>query len=253
MNKRPESQPLVLCVDDEAGLLQVLRLELSSQGFGVITCADPAKAPRIFEERRPDLVLLDVMMPGMNGFELMRELREVARVPIIMVTAKDRDADKVRGLEFGADDYIVKPFSVEELGARVRAVLRRFHSNDASDERIVKAGHVAVDLGRRVVLRDGENVSLTRTEWLLLMHLAANPNKVILNAELLSKVWGPEYRDDLQYLRVWVSRLRQKLEIDRSKPGIIRTMPGVGYLFVADEPDEKGMEQADDKQLAGVS
>ena len=226
------TQPLLLAVDDEAGILRLIKLELTAQGFRVMTASNGEEALRIVEERRPDCVLLDVVMPEITGLEVMRRIRERSNTPIILVTAKDKDADKVRGLELGADDYIVKPFSLDELGARIRAVLRRTTGQDS--ERIVRAKNVEIDLTRRLVKRDGELVSVTRTEWLLLQHLAANAGKVILNAELLSKVWGPEYRDDLQYLRVWVSRLRHKLEPEPGNPTIIKTLQGIGYMFDAE-------------------
>jgi two-component system, OmpR family, KDP operon response regulator KdpE len=226
------TEPLLLAVDDEAGILRLIKLELTAQGFRVMTTSDPEEAMRLSEERRPDAILLDIVMPEITGLELMRRIRERANTPIILVTAKDKDQDKVRGLELGADDYIVKPFSLEELGARIRAVLRRSSGQDS--ERIVKAGGVEIDLTRRLVKRDGEMVPVTRTEWLLLQHLASNAGKVILNAELLSKVWGPEYRDDLQYLRVWVSRLRHKLETEPGNPVIIKTLQGIGYMFDAE-------------------
>lgn len=227
--------PLLLVVDDEAGILRLMKLELSAQGFRVITASNGEAAITLAEEHRPDAILLDVMMPGVSGIEVMRRLRERSNVPVLLVTAKDKDTDKVRGLELGADDYIVKPFNPDELGARVRAVLRRVLSQDV--ERVVKAGDVEIDLTRRLVKKAGEPVALTRTEWLLLQHLAANAGKVMLNTELLTKVWGPEYRDDLQYLRVWVSRLRAKLEETPSNPQVIRTLQGIGYLFEA-EPAE---------------
>ena len=227
--------PLLLVVDDEAGILRLMKLELSAQGFRVITASDGEAAITLAEEHRPDAILLDVMMPGISGIEVMRRLRERSNVPVLLVTAKDKDTDKVRGLELGADDYIVKPFNPDELGARVRAVLRRVLSQDV--ERVVKAGDVEIDLTRRLVKKAGEPVALTRTEWLLLQHLAANAGKVMHNTELLTKVWGPEYRDDLQYLRVWVSRLRAKLEETPSNPQVIRTLQGIGYLFEA-EPAE---------------
>jgi two-component system KDP operon response regulator KdpE len=226
------TEPLLLAVDDEAGILRLIKLELTAQGFRVMTTSDPEEAMRLAEERRPDAILLDIVMPEITGLELMRRIRERANTPIILVTAKDKDQDKVRGLELGADDYIVKPFSLEELGARIRAVLRRSSGQDT--ERVVKAGTVEIDLTRRLVKRDGELVPVTRTEWLLLQHLAANAGKVILNSELLSKVWGPEYRDDLQYLRVWVSRLRHKLEPEPGNPTIIKTLQGIGYMFDAE-------------------
>jgi two-component system KDP operon response regulator KdpE len=198
-----------------------------------VTADSGDEALRLAEEQRPDIVLLDILMPEMPGLEVMRRLRGRTNAPIILVTAKDSDADKVSGLEQGADDYIVKPFSPEELGARVRAVLRRAVGGQTAG-RVIRAGAVEIDLNRRLVTRDGELMNLTRTEWLLLEHLAANAGRVILSAELLSKVWGPEYRDDVQYLRVWVSRLRHKLEQDPSDPVIIKTRQGIGYMLDAD-------------------
>lgn len=226
------SEPLVLGVDDEAGILRLVKLELTAQGFRVITASNGRDALVLIEEQRPDIILLDVVMPDLSGFELLRSIRERWHTPIIMVTARDREVDKVRGLAAGADDYIVKPFGADELGARIRAVLRRATGIDA--DQVVVSGRIQVDLGRRLVKRDGEDVALTRTEWLLLQYLAANAGKVILNSELLSKVWGPEYRDDLQYLRVWVSRIRQKIESEPGSPRIIITRPGIGYMFQAD-------------------
>jgi two-component system KDP operon response regulator KdpE len=231
------TEPLVLAVDDEPGILRLVSLELADQGFRVITTDKAEEALRLVEEQRPDLLLLDILMPEVTGLELMRRIRERVNTPVIFLTAKDQDIDKVRGLESGADDYIVKPFGAEELAARVRAVLRR--STGASDGgQVVRTGGVEIDLGRRLVSRDGEPVDLTRTEWLLLQHLAANAGKVLLNAELLTKVWGPEYRDDLQYLRVWVSRLRRKLELDPSNPTIIKTRPGIGYMLEQSQEQE---------------
>lgn len=223
------AEPLVLVVDDEAGVLRLMKLELTAQGFRVVTAAGGEDALRLAEEQRPDAIVLDVMMPDISGLEVMRRLRERANVPIILVTAKDKDSDKVRGLELGADDYVVKPFNPDELGARIRAVLRRAFSADV--DRVIRAGSVEIDLNRRLVTKNGQQVSLTRTEWLLLQHLAGNPDKVILAPELLAKVWGPEYRDDLQYLRVWISRLRSKLEDAPGEPRIIKTLPGIGYML----------------------
>ncbi len=225
------AEPLVLGVDDEAGILRLIKLELTGQGFRVITASNAEEAMTLIESHRPDIVLLDVLMPGMSGLEFLRAIRERWPLPVIMVTARDREADKVRALESGADDYIVKPFGADEMGARIRAVLRRAAGIDS--EQVVRAGEIEVDLGRRLVKRNGDSIVVTRTEWALLQHLAANPGKVILSGELLAKVWGPEYRDDLQYLRVWISRLRQKIESDRDNPQIIVTRPGIGYMFLA--------------------
>ena len=228
-------EPLILAVDDEVGILRLIKLELSSQGFRVVVAEDGAEALRIAEQQRPDIVVLDIIMPQMSGLEVMRRLRERSSTPVILLTAKDHDEDKVRGLELGADDYLAKPFNPEELSARVRAVLRRGYRPPAGGESVVRAGNVEIDLERRLVKKDGDLIALTRTEWMLLQHLAANAGKVMLNTELLSKVRGPEYRDDLQYLRVWVSRLRSKLETDPSSPAIIKTLQGIGYLLNAQE------------------
>jgi len=241
------AEPLILAVDDEVGIQRLIKLELSSQGFRVVTASEGEEALRLAEQQRPDIAVLDIVMPDMSGLEVMRKLRERTGIPIILLTAKDNDADKVRGLELGADDYLVKPFNPEELSARVRAVLRR--SVGLSNAEIpVRAGDVEIDLNRRLVKRNGEIVTLTRTEWMLLQHLAANAGKVMLNTELLSKVWGPEYRDDLQYLRVWVSRLRGKLEADPSSPAIIKTLQGIGYLLDADEEEPGGEEAASESR-----
>ena len=232
------SEPLVLAIDDEAALLRLIKLELSGHGFRVLTANGGAAGVRMEEEHRPDVVLLDVSMPEMDGFEVMRQLRDRTNVPIILLTAKGSDIDKVRGLELGADDYLAKPFSPAELSARVRAVIRRSIGGQAPAQQ-VSAGNVMVDLHKRLAYRDGAQVDLTRTEWMLLQHLAANPGRVMLSAELLSKIWGPEYRGDLQYLRVWVSRLRKKLEEDPAAPKLIKTFQGIGYMFVIPEDESE--------------
>jgi two-component system KDP operon response regulator KdpE len=240
------TEQMILAVDDEPGILRVIKLELSAQGFRVLTASNGEEGLRMAEEHRPDLVLLDIVMPEMTGLEVMRELRERSNVPIIMLTAKRSETDKVMGLEMGADDYLPKPFSLDELSARVRAVLRR-STVTPNTESVVRVEDVEIDLGRRLVKRDGELVNLTRTEWMLLQCLAANAGKVMLNAELLSKVWGPEYVGDLQYLRVWVSRLRGKLEREPSDPKIIKTFQGVGYMLTAEEPPrEEAAEVSED-------
>jgi two-component system KDP operon response regulator KdpE len=240
-------EPLVLAIDDEAALLRLIKLELAGEGLRIVTAQSGAEGVRMEEEHRPDLVLLDLVMPEMDGLEVMRVLRDRTNVPIILLTARGSDKDKVRGLELGADDYLPKPFSPAELSARVRAVLRRAAGAVGGDS-TVEAGNVSVDLHRRLVLKDGKIVELTRTEWLLLQYLAANIGRVMLNAELLTKVWGPEYRGDLQYLRVWVSRLRKKLEDDPANPRIIKTFQGIGYMFDhpdAPEPREDGALEVD--------
>jgi DNA-binding response OmpR family regulator len=236
------AEPLVLAVDDESGILRLIKMELSGQGFRVAVAQDGEEAIRVSEQQRPDIVVLDLGLPDMNGFEVMRRLRERSPIPIILLTAKGHDEDKVKGLEMGADDYVAKPFNPSELSARVRAVLRRGYRSETGAESIVRAGDVEIDLERRLVTKNGELVQLTRTEWMLLYHLAAHAGKVMFNSELLSKVWGPEYRDDLQYLRVWVSRLRGKLEAEQGNPQMIKTLQGIGYLFNADVPAQEDGE-----------
>lgn len=244
------TEPLVMAVDDEAGILRLIKLELSTQGFRVVTAGSGEEALRTAEEQRPDIALLDIVMPEMTGLEVMRRLRERSTIPVILLTAKGSEGDKVRGLELGADDYLAKPFSPDELSARVRAVLRRTVGS-SSTENVVHIANIEVDLNRRLVKRDGKIVTLTRTEWMLLQHLAANAGKIMLNAELLSKVWGPEYRDDLQYLRVWVSRLRRKLEDDPSKPKLIKTFQGIGYMLAASpEPNTEAATEAPSEDSA---
>ncbi len=225
------TKPLVLVVDDEPGILRLLDMLLSCEGFRVLVAGSGAEAISIAENRRPDIVILDVRMPDISGIELMRRLRERMTTPVILLTGQSQDSQKIYGLEAGADDYIVKPFSPSELGARVRAVLRRTESMPGKASKVITGG-LEIDLASRLVKKSGEVILLTRTEWRLLQQLAFNAGRVMLNQELLTKVWGPDYRDDLQYLRVWISRLRSKLETVPSEPRIIETFPGIGYMLV---------------------
>ena len=230
------TQPLVLVADDEPRITKLVSIVLSDEGFRVVTASGGEEALRKAEEIRPDIVLLDIVMPDLDGIEVMRQLRERRPVAVILLTAKGSTADKSKGLDLGADDYVAKPFHPDELAARVRAVLRRT-SGASPGSGVLKFDDIEIDLERRLVTRDGKLVQLSRTEWLLLQHLAANPGKVVLHTELLTKVWGPEYRDDLQYLRVWVSRVRRKLGSEPGDPGRIKTFQGIGYLLDVDPPE----------------
>jgi len=203
----------------------------------VVTADGGHDAIQKAEEYRPDVVVLDIVMPDLDGFEVMRELQERRPVPVILLTAKGSTSDKAQGLDMGADDYLAKPFHPDELAARIRAVLRRV-SGVAPRSGMVAFDDVEIDLERRIVTRGGEIVQFSRTEWLLLQHLAANAGKVVLHTELLTKVWGPEYRDDLQYLRVWVSRVRRKLGSPPGEPGRIKTFQGIGYLLDVEVPSD---------------
>jgi two-component system, OmpR family, KDP operon response regulator KdpE len=223
----------VLVADDEPRITKLVSIALSEEGFRVVTASGGEEALARAEEYRPDIVLLDIVMPDLDGIEVMRQLRENRSVPVILLTAKGSTADKAKGLDLGADDYLAKPFHPDELAARVRAVLRRT-SGATPGGGPVRFDDIEIDLERRMVTRGGELVQLSRTEWLLLQHLAANAGKVVLHTELLTKVWGPEYRDDLQYLRVWVSRVRRKLGAKPGEPGRIKTFQGIGYLLDVD-------------------
>ena len=238
------TKPLVLVADDEPRITKLVSIALGEEGFRVVTASGGAEALQKAEEVRPDIVLLDIVMPDMDGIEVMRQLRERRPVPVILLTAKGSISDKAKGLDLGADDYIAKPFHPDELAARVRAVLRRSDGGSPGSG-VLKFDDVEIDLERRLVTRAGQLVQLSRTEWLLLQHLAANPGKVVLHTELLTKVWGPEYRDDLQYLRVWVSRVRRKLGSEPGDPGRIKTFQGIGYLLDVEPPVPTPAVEAD--------
>ncbi len=227
------TQPLVLVADDEPRITKLVSIALQAEGFRVVTAEGGEEALRRAEEVRPDVVLLDIVMPDLDGIEVMQQLRELRPLPVILLTAKGSARDKAKGLDLGADDYVAKPFHPDELVARVRAVLRRA-SGATPGQGIVAFDDVEIDLERRMVTRAGQLVQLSRTEWLLLQHLAMNAGRVVLHTELLTKVWGPEYRDDLQYLRVWVSRVRRKLGAEPGETGRIKTFQGIGYLLDVD-------------------
>jgi two-component system KDP operon response regulator KdpE len=241
------TEPLVLVADDETRITKLVSLALKEEGFRVIVADGGREALQKAEDYRPDVVVLDIVMPDLDGIDVMRELHERRSVPVILLTAKGSTSDKAQGLDLGADDYIAKPFHPDELAARIRAVLRRA-SGVAPGSGILAFDDVEVDLERRIVRRDGEIVQFSRTEWLLLQHLAANAGKVVLHTELLTKVWGPEYRDDLQYLRVWVSRVRRKLGAAPGEPGRIKTFQGIGYLLDV-EPEATLREAASPVKL----
>lgn len=223
----------VLLVEDEPGTLKLMTLVLRERGFEVVTASNGERAVRIAHDRKPDIVTLDLSLPDISGYEVMRRLRVRSRVPVIVVAAGKSSKDATYALEMGADDYLAKPFNPDELTARVRAVLRRAcQARQAAP--IVCTRTLEIDLDRCLVRRAGMPVRLTRTEWLLLRRLAERCGRVIGAHELLTDVWGPEYRDDLQYLRVWISRLRTKLDAGREQPELIQTHPGVGYRLNAD-------------------
>jgi DNA-binding response OmpR family regulator len=225
----------VLVVDDEPRILKFLEVKLKASGYGVLTANSGAEALEQVEAQEPDLVVLDVLMPKKDGFETLKELRAFSSVPVIILSAKEADTDKIRGLELGADDYLAKPFSPDELVARIEALRRRLVSvQDRKVVEFITLGQMSIDFKKHTVSVNKKEIRLTRIEWLLLSELARNAGKLMLYGELLTKVWGPEYRDDVQILRTWVSRLRHKIEQEPDQPAIIRTIPKTGYMM--DQP-----------------
>jgi two-component system KDP operon response regulator KdpE len=223
----------ILVVDDEERMAHFVRLNLEYDGFEVIEAYKGMDAIHAMRDSLPDLILLDVMMPDLDGFEVLRTIREVSNVPVIMLTAKGEEDDRVMGLELGADDYITKPFSPRELVSRVKAVLRRIETSSGSKpERIRVDDRLKIDFGRREVWVNDELVKLRPTEYRLLYHLVQNAGWVMTYDQILSKVWGYEYRDEPHYVRLYVNYLRQKLEENPSDPKYILTERGVGYRFV---------------------
>ena len=230
--------PLVLAVDDESSILRIIAMQLVSEGFEVQTASTGEEAIEALTTIDPDIVVLDVVMPGMTGLEVLAWIRKVSTVPVILLTGQAADRQKISGLNRGADDYLTKPFNPEELAARVRAVLRSTQQEQPEDRGVLTTGDIMIDLDRRLVMKAGHPVSLTRTEWNLLNYLAQRAGKVILGTDLLRNVWGPEYVEDNQMLRVWVSRLRSKLEGPEAKRTLITTISGVGYRLNADSPED---------------
>jgi len=224
----------VLVVDDDVRLLRFVRANLETVGYKVLLSEDAETAIGVVEKDMPDLIILDIMLPEMGGLELARRMREFSAVPILMLTAKAEEADIVAGLRGGADDYMTKPFGVQELLARVEAILRRTGNSEgrATGQDVVKLGDLSIDFLRRRVVVRGDEVELTLTEYKLLSELATNAGKVMLHGELLSKVWGPEYSNEWEYLRAYVRRLRRKIEKDPAHPQHILSRPGFGYILV---------------------
>ncbi|MGI8688856.1 MAG: response regulator transcription factor [Thermomicrobiales bacterium] len=215
----------VLVVDDEPPIVRLVQLHLEANGMRVRTAHTGQDALVALADEPIDLIVLDVTMPGMDGFETLRHIRAESNVPVIMLTARTLDMDKLRGLTSGADDYMTKPFNPDELAARIAAVLRRTSGQRMGTAGQLRYGDVEIDLAQRRVMRGDAEVHFSRTEWELLTELANNPGKVLMHGELLTRIWGSEFRDESQYLRTWVSRLRNKL--GDAVP--ITTFPGMGY------------------------
>lgn len=229
----------VLVVDDEPKLVRLVREVLTATGFKVFSTARGGQAIELVATEQPDLILLDIVLADdIDGYEVARRVREFSDLPIIMLTAKARESDMLRGFDAGADDYLTKPFSSKELLARVRAVLKRTRhiTGELADSQVF-CGSLEIDLARHRVLREGEEIHLTRTEFSLLRELTIHRNKVLTHQQLLSAVWGDEYLNDLDYLRAYVRYLRRKLEPAPSDPRLITTVQGVGYMLECQDPE----------------
>ncbi len=222
----------ILIVDDEPRILNFLTAKLRASGYETFTAANGLEALEQAQAQEPDLIILDVLMPKMDGFETLKELRNFSSVPVIFLSAKGTDVDRIKGLGLGADDYLGKPFSPDELVARIDAIRRRVGpSENRKIHKQYQSGGLCIDFAKRQVTVNGKETRLTKIEWLLLSELARNAGRLMLYEELLTRVWGPEYRDDVQLLRTWISRLRNKIENDPEQPFLIRTMPKSGYLM----------------------
>jgi two-component system KDP operon response regulator KdpE len=230
------TSPHILVIDDEAQILRALRTILTAKQFKVSVATRGEDGLALAAAQPPDLVILDLSLPDMDGVEVCARLREWSQVPIIVLSVRDSERDKVIALDRGADDYLTKPFGIEELLARIRVALRHSAQTLGSQKsQVITAGQVVVDLALHTVTRDGEEIKLTATEFKLLAYLAANAGRVLTNQSILSHVWDPAEADRVEYLRVYIRQLRKKIEVDPDRPVIIRNEPGIGYRFMVEE------------------
>ena len=226
-----------MVVDDDVRILRMMRKMLELEGYRVITSPDGQTALELMEHDTPDLLLLDIMLPGMEGHTICRRIREFSQLPIIMVTAKGADEEKVKGLDAGADDYVTKPFSASELAARVRAVLRRSALPDESSEPVFYCQGLEVDFFRQRVTLNGEDINLTATEYKVLSYLTRNADRVVTPNQILNRVWGDEYIGETNVLQANIARLRKKLKDDARNSRFIFTKSGIGYIFAKGDND----------------
>ena len=223
----------LLAIDDDHTLAEALRLYLSRCGYQVISAADGTEGLHKLHSEKPDLVILDIVMPGMSGWDVCRRIRQVSPVPIIMLTARGQEMDKIMGLKLGADDYVTKPFSLRELEARIQAILHRTRLAPPTRASTIYADDsLVIDAGRMEVTRKGETVNLTGMERRLLFYLAENAGRIVTPRQILEQVWGPEYVDEAAYVKLYIWRIRQKIEDDPRNPRYILTERGLGYRFM---------------------
>lgn len=227
------SAPRILVIDDETPIRRFLKISLEAEGFGYLEAESGQEGLAVAASQRPDLIVLDLGLPDLDGLTILRRIREWSAVPVIILTVKDSETDKVALLDAGADDYLTKPFSVPELIARIRVALRHAQPQDA--DAVIRSGDVVIDLAKRSVTKRGAAVKLTATEYALLRLLAKNAGRVVTQPHLLREVWGPHATEQSQYLRVFIAQLRKKLESDPARPRLILTEPAVGYRMAAGE------------------
>ncbi len=229
------NSPRVLVIDDEPQILRAMRTILSARQFEVVTASRGEEGLALAAANPPDVIVLDLSLPDMDGIEVCGRLREWTQVPIIVLSVRDSERDKVAALDKGADDYLTKPFGIEELLARIRVALRHSVHQQGGKKTVVSAVGVSIDLANHVVTRDGEEVKLTATEFKLLAYLAMHAGRVLTHQAILAYVWDPAEIDHIEYLRVYMRQLRKKLERDPEQPEFLLTEPGVGYRFIADD------------------
>jgi two-component system KDP operon response regulator KdpE len=229
------AQPHILVIDDEPQILRALRTILTAKGFRVSVANRGEEGLALAATQNPDLIILDLSLPDMDGNEVASQLREWSQVPIIVLSVRETERDKVTALDRGVDDYLTKPFGIEELLARVRVALRHSTQTQGSKHTVVHAGPLEIDLAQHIVTHNGEEVKLTATEYKLLAYLAANAGRVLTHQAILTNVWGPADAERVEYLRVYMRQLRKKLEEDPEQPQYLVNEPGIGYRFMADE------------------
>jgi two-component system KDP operon response regulator KdpE len=229
------SGPRILVIDDEPQILRALRTILSAHKYRVSTAQTGEEGLALAAADSPDIIILDLGLPDMDGVTVCAHLREWTDVPIIILSVRDKEEDKVKALDKGADDYLVKPFGIEELLARLRVALRHLAKSQGSHETVITSGDLEIDLARHVVTRGGEEVKLTATEFKLLAYLASHSGRVLTHQNILNEVWGPEYLNNVEYLRVFMSQLRRKLEANPKEPRYLLSEPGVGYRFITQD------------------
>jgi two-component system KDP operon response regulator KdpE len=223
----------VLVIDDDLAIIKLLLANLKAEGYEMLSALDGAQGLDTFERELPDLIILDIMLPKLDGFELCRRLREWSQIPIIMLSARCEEQDKVKCLNLGADDYMSKPFGINELIARIRALFRRTQSTGTPTQPVFSSGDLKIDFAQRKVTVAGEEIKLTQTEFSLLQELALNAGKVLTHAQLLSKIWGPEYMTERGHIHTFIHRLRDKIECGRTEFSYIDAVPRVGYRLRA--------------------